>query len=99
MSFLLCAISIRPSRRFGGLAVAMLLIGLLASCASGGSKPFAKVDGSPGGKPAPPITLVSVSGLPNDKSQILKEALAASAGKRDMAIVEGSFDTGTFGLS
>lgn len=88
-----------PLRRFGDLAVAVLLVALLASCASGGSKPFAKVDGSPNGKPAPPITLVSVSGLPNDKMQALKDALAASAGKRDMAIVEGSFDSGTFGLT
>lgn len=77
----------------------MLLIALLASCASGGSKPFAKVDGSPDGTPAPPITLVSVSGLPNDKMQAQKDALTASAGKRDMAIVEGSFDSGTFGLT
>jgi hypothetical protein len=88
-----------PLRCFGDLAVAVLLFVLLASCAAGGSKPFAKVDGSPNGKPAPPITLVSVSGLPGDKSQVLKDALAASAGKRDMAIVEGSFDSVTFGLS
>ena len=88
-----------PLRRFGDLVVAMLLILLLASCASGGSKPFAKVDGSPGGRPAPPITLVSVSGLPGDRLQVLKDALSTSAGKRDMAIVEGSFETGTFGLS
>lgn len=89
-----------PLRRFGNLSVALLLVVLLASCGGGGvSKPFAKIDGSPNGDPAPPITLVSVNGLPADKSQILKEALAASAGKRDMAIVEGSFDSGTFGLS
>lgn len=88
------------SRRFGDFAVAMLLIVLLASCgAGGGSKPFAKVDRSPDGTPAPPITLVSVNGLPGDKSQVLKDALASSAGKRDMAIVEGSFDSGTFALS
>lgn len=88
------------SRRFGDFAVAMLLIVLLASCgAGGGSKPFAKVDRSPDGTPAPPITLVSLNGLPGDKSQVLKDALASSAGKRDMAIVEGSFDSGTFALS
>lgn len=88
------------SRRFGDFAVAMLLIVLLASCgAGGGTKPFAKVDRSPDGNPAPPITLVSVNGLPSDKSQVLKDALASSAGKRDMAIVEGSFDSGTFALS
>ena len=99
MSFLQCAVSMGPLRRFGDLAVAVLLILLLASCASSGSKPFAKIDGSPNGRPAPPITLVSVSGLPNDKVQTLKDALAASAGKRDMAVVEGSFDSATFGLS
>lgn len=90
----------RLSRRLGDFAVAMLLIVLLASCgAGGGSKPFAKVDRSPDGNPAPPITLVSVNGLPGDKSQVLRDALASSAGKRDMAIVEGSFDSGTFALS
>ncbi|MBL8907730.1 MAG: hypothetical protein JNM20_13735 [Rhizobiales bacterium] len=104
MTFLRCAASMGLLRRFGDIAAAMLLFVLLfvllASCgAGGGSKPFAKIDGSPNGRPAPPITLVSVSGLPSDKSQVLKDALAVSAGKRDMAIVDGSFDSGTFGLS
>jgi len=88
-------------RRAGQMLAALGLFVLLASCAGGGgaSKPFAKVDGSPNGKPAPPITLVSVSGLPDDKMRTFREALSASAGKRDIAIVEGAFDSGTFGLS
>jgi hypothetical protein len=81
--------------------VLLLVAGLvLASCGTGGgSRPFAKVDGGPDGKSVPPISLTEVAGLPESKLQPLKDALAAAAGKRDMAIVEGAFDGEGFGLS
>jgi hypothetical protein len=64
----------------------------LAACGGGGSAPFAKKDGSPDGKTVPPITLGTIGGIPPDKLQIVKDALAVSGGRRDIAIVEGSLD-------
>jgi hypothetical protein len=81
------------------VTVFALIAILLAACSGGGTQPFAKVDGGPSGKPVPPISLSKVDGLPPEKFQALKDALAVSAGKRDMAIVEGAFDQGELVLS
>jgi hypothetical protein len=89
----------RPS--LSGLAFALLLtLGLaLASCSGGGSAPFAKKDGSPDGKPVPPITLGAIAGIPPDQLQPLKDALAISGGKRDIGIVEGQLDGAALGMT
>jgi hypothetical protein len=72
----------------------------LASCGTGGgSRPFAKLDNSRSGKTVPPIFLVEIKGVPNEKVQSLKDALSVASGKRDMAIVEGKFEGDGFGLS
>lgn len=81
------------------LTVFALIAIILAACSGGGTQPFAKMDSSPSGKPVPPIALSKVDGLPPEKYQALKDALAISAGKRDMAIVEGAFDQGEFVLT
>ncbi|CAN5310327.1 hypothetical protein BH10PSE7_BH10PSE7_21010 [soil metagenome] len=85
-------------RRWSFTVLALIAI-ILAACSGGGTTPFAKMDGSPSGKPVPPIALSKVNGLPPEKFQALKDALAVSAGKRDMAIVEGAFDQGELTLT
>jgi hypothetical protein len=82
-------------------AFLILLVLTLAGCSGtgGGSRPFAKLDSGPSGKTVPPIFLLEVTGVPGNKLQSLKDALSLSAGKRDMAIVEGKFEGDGFGLS
>jgi hypothetical protein len=86
------------------LATSIMLMVLslvaLAGCGGGGSQPFAKGDGTsgPSGKTVPPIALAEVIGLPASKLAQLKDALAISAGKRDMAIIDGILDKTTLSL-
>ncbi len=79
----------------------VLCLVLLAACGGGGSKPFAKGEGTPGpsGKTVPPIALVQVTGLPAAKLAQLKDALAIAAGKRDMAIIDSKLDSSTLSLT
>jgi hypothetical protein len=86
-------------RRIAGAFLVVLFGLLLSGCSGGGTQPFAKIDGSPSGKTVPPIYLSTVAGLPGSKLQSLEDALAASAGKRDMAIVEGKLEEEGFNLS
>lgn len=72
---------------------------VLAACSGGGSAPFAKKDGSPDGRTVPPITLGAIAGIPPDKLQPLKDALAISGGKRDIGIVEGRLDGAALGMT
>lgn len=90
--------SLRQGAAFLVLALCLLV---LAACSGGGSQPFAKGEGTPGpsGKTVPPIALVNVAGLPQSKLPQLKDALAISAGKRDMAIVDSKLDNTSLSLS
>jgi hypothetical protein len=83
------------------LILTVLCLVLLAACSGGGSKPFAKGEGTPGpsGKTVPPIALVEVAGLPASKLPPLKDALAIAAGKRDMAIIDSKLDSTTLSLT
>jgi len=96
-------LTIGPARlRQGTVLVLMVLcLFLLAACGGGGSKPFAKGEGTPGpsGKTVPPIALVQVSGLPAAKLAQLKDELAVAAGKRDMAIIDSRLDSSTLSLT
>ncbi|MGE0008080.1 MAG: hypothetical protein AB7S92_21165 [Parvibaculaceae bacterium] len=96
-------LTIGPARSRHGavLIVTFLCLLLLTACAGGGSKPFAKGEGTPGpsGKTVPPIALIEVSGLPGSKLPQLKDALAVAAGKRDMAIVDSKLDSTTLTLT
>lgn len=88
--------------RQGTIFVLMVLcLMVLAGCSAGGEKPFAKGGGTPGpsGKTVPPIDLVQVSGIPAPKLAQLTDALAAAAGKRDMAIIDTKLDATTLSLS
>ena len=93
-------ISLRPLRQGVFWALLAFCQLALAGCGGGGSQPFAKSGGTPGpsGKTVPPIALVEVTGLPATKLPQLKDALAISAGKRDMAIIDGRLDASTLSL-
>ena len=92
-------ISLRPLRQGALWALLAFCLVALAGC-GGGSQPFAKSEGTPGpsGKTVPPIALVEVTGLPATKLPQLRDALAISAGKRDMAIIDGRLDASTLSL-
>jgi hypothetical protein len=96
-------LTIVPARlRQGTVLVLMVLcLVLLAACSGGGSKPFAKGEGTPGpsGKTVPPIALLQASGIPAAKLSQLKDALAIAAGKRDMAIIDSKLDATTLSLT
>ena len=52
----------------------------------------------PAGKTVPPVAIQQVSGLPPAKAAELKAAMARTAGERDIGIVEGEFQSGSFTL-
>ncbi len=83
------------------LLMMALCLALLSACAGGGSKPFAKGEGTPGpsGKTVPPIALVQVSGIPATQLSQFRDALALAAGKRDMAIIDSKLDNTTLTLT
>ena len=86
-----------------GLApVLLLVIGLILSNCTGDSGSLFKDDSAtiaPTGRPVPPIVLQSMAGLPDDKVQALRDALSTAGGQRDLAIVEGAFNSGEFVLA
>jgi hypothetical protein len=86
---------LRPLR-FGVLMAALLLV--LAAC-SGGA--MLKDSGSTGakGKTVPPVMIQQVTGVPPAKLGDLKTALAVTGGERDIGIVEGDFQSGSFSLT
>lgn len=93
-------ISLAPVRQGAFLALLAFCLLALAACSGGGSQPFAKSGGTPGpiGKTVPPIALAEVTGLPTSKLPQLRDALAISAGKRDMAILDSPLDASTLSL-
>ncbi len=82
--------------RRGLTALLLVALGLVLAACAGGFRPFGKDDGtsSPTGKTVPPIVLQTMEGLPADRAQAFRDALSIAAGQRDMAIVEGSFQSG-----
>ena len=84
-------------RRGGAYAVLLALLLVLASCSGGPS-----LDGGPAqtnGKTVPPVAIQQIAGVPPGKIPELKAALARAAGERDIGIVEGEFQSGSFTLS
>jgi hypothetical protein len=77
-------------------AVLTGLVILLASCTGGNdlSNP-----GEPKGKTVPPVMLQEIVGVPPAKLRDLKTAMAVSGGERDIGIVEGDLQSGSFSLS
>ncbi len=82
--------------RRGLTALLLLALGLVLAACAGGNRPFGKDEGTSGpqGKTVPPIALQSMEGLPAERTQAFRDALSIAAGQRDMAIVEGSFQSG-----
>ncbi len=74
------------------------LVLLLASC-TGGSVLTDSGSGEPKGKTVPPVMLQQVAGMPPAKLGELKTAMAVSGGERDIGIVEGDFQSGSFSLN
>jgi hypothetical protein len=74
---------------------------LLAACA--GDTGVLTDDGgsaAPKGRTPPPVLLQSLTGLPEDRARIFKDALAAAAGRHDIGIVEGGgFQSGNYTLT
>ena len=81
-------------------ALALMLAMLLAGCSAGsiltdsGSSPKANANG----KTVPPVAYQQISGIPPDKLALLKQSLASAGGQHDIGFVEGSFQSGVFGL-
>lgn len=79
-----------------------MLVALFLSLAScGGGSSFDPVDGTAKnpGKTVPPVLLQQVTGIPPGKLPQLASALAAAAGQRDIGIVEGDLQSGSFTLT
>jgi hypothetical protein len=74
------------------ILLALFVLNVLASCA-GGSKVLSTGTAA-SAKTPPPITLVEMKGLPPAKTEMLTAYMAEAAGKRDIAIVQGSFGEG-----
>lgn len=74
------------------------LVLLLASC-TGGSTMFNSGARAPQGRTAPPVMFEAVSGLPLTKREELSRAMAATGGERDIGILEGSPQSGSYRLS
>jgi hypothetical protein len=87
--------------RRGLMALLLLALGLVLAACAGGNRPFGKDEGTSGpqGKTVPPIALQSMEGLPAERMQAFRDALSIAAGQRDMAIVEGSFQSGELMLN
>ena len=78
----------------------LLLFGLiLAACSAGNLlSDNSTTATAPKGKPPPPVVLKQLLGVPPDKAQEFKDALALAAGQHDIGIVEGAFQSGTYSL-
>jgi hypothetical protein len=87
--------------RRGLAALLLVALGLVLAACAGGNRPFGKDDGTagPDGKTVPPIILQSMQGLPAGQMQAFRDALSVAAGQRDMAIVEGAFQSGELVLN
>ena len=81
----------------GFFAMLLALVVVLASCSSS-----LNVIGGPGvatqprGKTVPPVAIQQITGMPLGKAAELKAAVARTAGERDIGVVEGEFQNGSF---
>ncbi len=74
--------------------VVAFLVTFVTAC-TGSVQPFSKGN-TPTGKTPPAITVTQINGVPDDKAKVLFDNLAASAGKRDIAVVRGAFSGGYY---
>ncbi len=85
-----------PWRRW----LVLLLFGLVLAACSAGNLLSDSTTTAPGpkGKTPPPVVLKQLVGIPPDKAQEFKDALALAAGQHDIGVVEGEFQSGTYSL-
>lgn len=92
----------RTDRGRGWLAtvLALALVLLLGGCSAGSilSDSGSAGGGAPKGKTVPPVAFQQISGIPPGKLAGLKQSLAAAGGQHDIGFIEGSFQSGVFGL-
>jgi hypothetical protein len=90
-----------PLRTLSSVLLVAILGLFLASCSAGkilmDSGPAASKE--PQGKSVPPVAIQNVMGIPPGKLAELKSALSMAGGQHDIGFVEGSFQSGVFGLS
>lgn len=89
-------------RRTLSFGVLMVLLGLVLASCSAGSILTDSGSGSgaePKGKSVPPVAIEDIRGIPPGKLAELKGALASAGGLHDIGFVEGSFQSGVFGLT
>lgn len=82
--------------------VLLLVLGLvLAACSAGSLLTDSGLGsgGEPKGKSVPPVAIGEIRGIPPSKLTELKSALATAGGAHDIGFVEGSFQSGVFGLT
>ena len=81
--------------------VVLAVLGLMLAACSAGSILTDSGSGStePKGKSVPPVAIGEIKGIPPANLADLKAALASAGGQHDIGFVEGSFQSGVFGLS
>ncbi len=81
-------------------ALMVALVILVTSCSTGSQVFGPDGDtGNPSGKTVPAVAWKSLSGLPPDRAQPFKDAMALAAGQHDIGIVEGDLQSGAYALS
>lgn len=91
----------RAGERPIAILLRLLALGLalaLAACATTGKIADGST-GNPAGKTPPAIVLHDISGIPADRFKSFAEILGASAGQRDIGIVEGALQQGAYVLT
>lgn len=83
--------------KLGALLAGILMT--LAACSGSGPSLDNSSPAGPKGRTVPPVTLSQITGLPPGKAEELKAAMAVAGGERDIGIVEGQFQSGSFSLS
>jgi hypothetical protein len=91
---------LEPLRRLS-FGVLMAVLGLVLASCSAGSILSDSGSGSaePKGKSVPPVAIEEIKGIPPGQLTELKAALASAGGLHDIGFVEGSFQSGVFGLT
>ena len=81
--------------------VVLAVVGLVLAACSAGSilTDSSTVSMEPKGKSVPPVAIEDIKGIPPANLADLKAALASAGGQHDIGFVEGSFQSGVFGLS
>ncbi|MCA3572650.1 MAG: hypothetical protein IOC86_01955 [Aestuariivirga sp.] len=82
--------------------VLLLVLGLvLAACSAGSILTDSGLGsgGEPKGKTVPPVAIGEIRGMPPAQLTELKSALASAGGTHDIGFVQGSFQSGVFGLT